>query len=405
MFLQIKLDRRNVKFPKMNYKGTSLPTVLRKPCEKPTETLDIEPEIYQKLMSSYDADREKRLNFPQEKPVKASPSTKYFHTRNIKTEDPESQYTTPKFIVKHQSNVDMEEFIESKDAKMHAAIPKNLVVVINLPLLKSAADATLDVRECHLSLKSERPAKYHLELPLSYKVDSDKGNAKFDPKLKKLTVTLPVIRDALVLVDTKEDSGVESDHGSPLPESKMNGDHEESEDSSDSLKSPDSHSIHKSNHDQVHVDCDDTALRTSESGDFSVDFMNPHLKYSLPTFTCNLYDDGLAITVHIKNVDSESIQHMILKNDAGLHILLTSVGAGFFPVYYSLRLKVDNNEVIPDTLMIEPWDNNVVISVKIKNPKNLTRYYAGVDEENMEVKELFMAASIKNKLQALSVMI
>ncbi|XP_058810818.1 protein kintoun [Phymastichus coffea] len=396
---KVKLDRKNVKFPKMNYKGVSLPTVLRKPCEKPAEKLDIEPDIYQKLISSYDAEREKRLKLTEKKPAKAPPTTKYFHTRDIKTEN-ESQYTIPTFFIKHQSNIDMDEFMETKDAKMHVATPKNLVIIINLPLLKSAADATLDVQDRHLSLKSERPAKYHLELPLSYKVDPDKGNAKFDSKLKKLTVTLPVIRDVSVLADTKEDSGVESDHGSPVPESKMNGNHEESEDSSDSIKLPDS-SIDKSNGDKVDIDCDDAALRTSESGELSENFMNPYLKYSLPAFTCNLYDDVLAITIHIKNVDAESIQHTTLENDAGLHILLTSIGAGFFPVYYSLCLKVDNNEIIPDTLTTEPWDNNVVISVKIKNPKYLSRYFAGIDEKNMEAKELFIAASIKNKLQAL----
>ncbi|OXU22598.1 hypothetical protein TSAR_009727 [Trichomalopsis sarcophagae] len=399
---KVKLDRKNLKFPKMSFKGVSQPTVIRKPCEEPAEKLDIEPEIYQKLMSTYDEKRERRSKSMEGKSVKGAPTTKYYNSRTDETENNNSDYTTPKFIVKHQSNIKMDEFMESRDAKMHSAIPENLVIDINLPLLKTAADTVLDVQERHLSLKSERPAKYNLELPLSHRVDPDNGNAKFDSKLRKLIVTLPVIRQKSFLGDAKEDSGVESDHGSPVPESEDISNQLTQEESNDCQNLQNLLICDISENNNVQSDCADTALRTNKESNANALFMNPNVKYSLPAFTCNLYDNVLAVTVHAKNVDSESINHRMLENNAGLHILLSSIGTGFFPIYYSLCLKIEKDAVIPDTLTVEPWDNNVVISVKIKNAETMSRYFAGMDERFMEAKELSVGASIKNKLQALT---
>lgn len=394
------MDRKNVRFPKINFKGTSQPTVLRKPCEKPKESLDIEPEIYQKIMSSYDKHRKPELNHSCEKKSKRpTPTTKYFKKRDVKTESKESEYTQPKFIIKHQNQLDLDEFRESKDAKINCTVPKNLVIEINLPLLKSAGNATLDVQERNLTLRSERPAKYLLELPLAYRVDADKGNAKFDSKLKKLIVTLPVIRTSSIPIDIKEDSGVESDHGSPVSEStlmnNLSNEKDEVEHSEQFENCPSILAI--SENEKVDSDCADTKLRTSE--DVKVPFMNPNLKYALPAFTCNLYDDVLAVTIHAKNVESDDTDHKTLGDNSitGFHILLTSIGAGCFPVYYSLCLNIGQDSIVPDTLTVEPWDNNVVVTVKVKNVEKLSHYFAGVDEHSMEMKHFSLAATIKNK--------
>ncbi|XP_014224549.1 protein kintoun [Trichogramma pretiosum] len=397
---KVKLDRKNLKFPKMSQKGTCLPTVIRKPCEKPKEKLDIDPEIYQKLMSTYDENRKTKKK-SSKKPERTAPQTKYYNKTDDVTEMRDtSSYTTPKFIIKYQSSVEMDEFLETKDAKLHSTTPKNLVIVINLPLLKSASNATLDVKEQHLTLKSEKPAKYNLELPLSYRVDKDKGNAKFDPKSKKLTVTLPVLREASLPINTnkvsdaKEDSGVDSDHGSPLPESEM----------SRQLKNEGTSDLVEELHDidtyNVNNNCVETVLRTSLD-EATMSFMNPNLKYSLPTFSCNLHEDVLGVTIHAKNVDSDAIQHKILANNAGFHVIVSSIGAGFYPVYYSLCLKLEN-QIQPDTLNIEPWDNNVVVSVKLDNPETISKYLYGISEESMESKNLSEGSSIKNKLRLLT---
>ena len=109
---KVKLDRKNVKFPKLSYKGVCHPTVIRKPSkEPPKEHIDIEPEIYQKLMSSYDQSREQQLKWAEEKPQRPLPSTTYYKERLEENEDPNSKYVTPKFSIKHQSDVELEDLV------------------------------------------------------------------------------------------------------------------------------------------------------------------------------------------------------------------------------------------------------------------------------------------------------
>jgi len=297
----------------------------------------------------------------------------------------------------------MEDFLLSRDAKMYAAIPKKLVVTIDLPLLKSADDAKLDIHERFLTLKSEKPAKYLLELSLPYPVDGDNGNAKFDTKYKKLIVTLPVIR-LLVSVESTN-SETDSDRSSPasIPASK---DDEEklSSNKIELVKGCVSvcGSIEFDKVNEVADKCEDTALRTSDTTEVDA-FMIPSTKYNLPTYACNIYNNQLAVTVNVKNVNSDTIRHKILDNNAGIHILLTSVGAGFFPQYYSLCLKIGDGYIEPETLTIEPWDNNVVFSVTVKDIENITQYFVGVDTEFMEARDLPTVASFTNKFKELMV--
>lgn len=387
--------------------------MIRKPSnEPPKKQLDIEPEIYQKLMASYDESRKQQFKCAEEVPKRCSPPTKYYNKKVDKTEDINSKYVTPKFSIKHQSDIELEDFSNNRNAKMNATVPKKLIISIDLPLLKTASDASLDVQERFLSLKSEKPAKYLLELPLPYCVNADKGNAKFDSKYKKLVITLPVIRPVVLVSDAREDSGVDSDHGSPVPLLSEDS----TEDSLDQNQKK-SNSVSKLVEECEKVledtkieyesenieDSSDTALRTSVE---NIDvFLDPSIKYSLPTFICNMYNNQLAITVNVKNVDPNSIRHKILQNNLGIHVLLTSIGTGFFPQHYSLCLKINENSVDPDSLTVEPWDNNVVFTITLKNVENLARYYVGINEEFMEERDFPTATSFKNQLKELLVSI
>lgn len=400
----MKLDRKNLKFPKMNFKGTCEATVIRKECDKPAETsLETESEIYQKIISGYDNYREKQTKKLEEKSQQRSTPKTIYYKNTEKSQDTEIKYTIPKYTITYQSDMELEEYTYSKDAKMYSATPKRLIVVIYLPLLKSANDATLDIHERSLTLTSEKPAKYLLELPLSYLVDGDNGNAKFDTKHKKLTVTLPVIRKNFSLGDTREDSGVDTDHGSPVRDANDESIFVENSESNCSKSNTRPLIVELNNENNSEVQINDTALRTRESVEMT-SFMNPNIKYNIPMFTCNTYDNILAITIHVKNVDSESIFHKVLDNMLGIHVLLTSVGAGFFPVYYSICFKLDNNSVDSDSITIEPWDNNVIITLALRSTE-LTRYFVGLDEEFMEAKEFSSAISVKSKLKELVVII
>lgn len=401
-----------MKFPKMSFKGIGQPTVIRKACEKPAKSsLDLEPEIYQKLMSNYDESREKQAKRTEEPPRRAPPITTYYKNSEPNKEDSDSAYVVPKFSIKHQSDVDLQDFRDCMDAKIHAAIPKRLVIEINLPLLKSASDASLDVQEKSLSVQSEKPAKYKLQLPLPYCVDADNGHAKFDPKYKNLIVTLPVVRKNITLADMRDDSGVESDHGSPVLGSQDEiatvADQNSFSDLGSSMNSdfnaePSIGLLSEIN--GADNNLEDTALRTNNCDD-NEPLINPNIKYTLPPFVCNVYDNNLAVTVNIKNVDSESIRYKGLGDNAGIHIVLSSVGAGFFPIYYSLCLKMQENSIVPNSVTVEPWDNNVVFTIALNAMNKLSRYYVGLDEEFMEAKDLPSTISLTNKFEELMVRI
>ncbi|XP_063972006.1 protein kintoun [Diachasmimorpha longicaudata] len=395
---EVKLDRNNLKYPKMNFKGITQSTVIRKKLDKlpsndtPQTHLDIEPEIYQKIMSSYDENREKYAKKFEVKPSRPSPPTTYLNTSNSLQKDCQSTpFTTPKFLIKHQTDLDIQDFQTSKNSKLNATIPKKLVIIIDLPLLTSSNDATLDVQERLLTVTSDKPAKYRLELPLSYRVDPDNGNAKFDPKKRKLTVTLPVIRE-LKSIDAIDDSGVESDHGGLL-ESNAN-----KVESSDKLGENITELITQNG------DVDKLCGTNGETEDSVVigdAFLRVDIKYSLPQFTCNIYDNTLAITVHVKNVDANSIKHKFLVNRSGIHIAFSSVGAGFFPMYYALCFKIRDDVLVDDTVGVEPWDNNVVFTVALKNVDDVECYHVGVDEEFMERKDLPHVVNLVKKIESL----
>ncbi|KAI4503902.1 hypothetical protein M0802_001305 [Mischocyttarus mexicanus] len=407
---KVQLDRKNLKFPKMNFKGISHPSVIRKQSkEPPKESLDINPEIYQKLMSGYDENREQQqFKYREEKPKRIPPETIYYKNKESKLEMENGEYVTPKFIIKHQTDVDMEDFVDGRDGKMYATIPKKLVIIIDLPLLGKATDAILDIQERSLYLKSEKPAKYFLHLPLPYSIDEDHGNAKFDSKYKKLTVVLPVIRKLVMLEEMqKEDSDMDSDSNSSLPivTNELSENLSTMEPTmSDSLsnlvleeKTIPMNTIPINNSETS----DDNVLWTTNSLETTIPFMNTDIKYTLPSFACNMYDNQIAFTVNVKNVDPDSIKHRILENNIGIHILLASMGAGFFPQHYSLCFKIEESFIEKDSLVIEPWDNNVVFSIKLNNSDYVSHYLVGVNEEFMERKELSNTLSFKNRLKEL----
>ncbi|XP_042669678.1 protein kintoun [Centrocercus urophasianus] len=97
--------------------------------------------------------------------------------------------TTPRWSVRHRSYVDLQDYCHDSAP---GPVPRELVVTVELPLLRSAAQAELEVRPRELRLDSRRPA-YRLRLRLPYRVDESAGRAVFDKAERRLLVTLPVV--------------------------------------------------------------------------------------------------------------------------------------------------------------------------------------------------------------------
>ncbi|XP_016305384.1 protein kintoun [Sinocyclocheilus anshuiensis] len=161
----IELDTSNIKQLKMKYKGVPQAAVIRRPipAEQQQSTSDPEPEPGASCAAPPDPEDSRSSS---------------------------NQPTKPHYTVKYRSVVDLQDYRCSRDSGPGAR-PREIIITVDLPLLRSAQDAEVSVQERRLVLESQKPA-YKLDLPLSYPVDEDKGDAKFNKTKKQLTITLPV---------------------------------------------------------------------------------------------------------------------------------------------------------------------------------------------------------------------
>lgn len=344
----VKLDKKNIKFPKLNYKGMPHASVIRKPSANKPEHTPEEQELYNKIFAKTDT---------QTSPVKKKRS------RSNSIED-KSDYSTPKYIIKHRSHIDIQEFTENKDAKLNVAIPKELIVEINLPLLKSSGDITLDVTEKTVQLLSENPAKYKLNLTLPYSVNESCGSAKFDKDLKVLFITLPVKRNAVTALACSDcnDSGIESEYGSPgIFETEKNSSEE----------------------------CLVSEVTTETCKEilpqFRTSFLEEDVQYSLPEFSCHVFENKIAFTLNVKNVDENSVDKIFEDAGSSIHIKFTSVSSSFYPSHYAVYIKIPSRMSAEETT-IEVWDNNVILQVSVTSNKSITSYFFGLNKNDLVEK-------------------
>ncbi|GAA6213518.1 protein kintoun [Lates japonicus] len=188
---KVTLDKNNMRVMNTKYKGTPQPCVIRKPipgykAREPSEKPDPLAFPYPDEKRPVESLRTKPTDPPATK-TSSNTKPKSLQIQPQETREP----TRPNHTVKYRSVVDLQDFRCSRDSA-RGPRPKEIVVTIDLPLLKSVADTSLEVKEKSLLLESKKPA-YRLELPLAYPVDEDKGEAKFNKAKGQLTVTLPVL--------------------------------------------------------------------------------------------------------------------------------------------------------------------------------------------------------------------
>ncbi|KAF3701179.1 Protein kintoun [Channa argus] len=188
---KVTLDKNNLREMNIQYKGTPQPCVIRKP--NPDYKAKKPPEKPDPLAFPY-PDEKRPTTSSQTKPKESPPtiSTSDAKLGSVQIQPQISKEPTkPSYTVKYRSVVDLQDFRCSRDS-VQSPRPKEVVVTINLPLLKSVTHASLEVKEKSLLLETKKPA-YRLVLPLAYPVDEDKGEAKFNKQRGQMTVTLPVI--------------------------------------------------------------------------------------------------------------------------------------------------------------------------------------------------------------------
>lgn len=337
----VQLDRANVKFPKISYKGMAKPTVIRKRMES-YDASDAEPSPIDSIYPPMPEESKAKPDV-----VKPTEST------------PADDYTIPKYKVVQRRGIDFHEMTHEADAKLNLTIPSELVVTIDLPLLNTTQDANLDVTSKRIHLSSEKPARYRLDINLPYTVLEENGRARFDKAKRQLVITLPVMAEKkLRIVDfQREDSGIESDQ--PV-----------------------------SSNDSPTMEMIENVLADSPKTVQS-EFLDPKVDYTLPSFTFNQIEEILAFTLHVKNVDPSTI--VIDRRDfANLaNIKFSSIGAGFFPIHYSfcVRFPMQHGGGIFRDITAEAWDNNVIFQFELNN-YDFPSYEAGLNESDLATYDI-----------------
>jgi len=169
--LRVDMDKKEVKFPKMKFKGKAAESVIRK------RVAAEDPDTFSHLP--------KRPDFPDLQGEEKKKETKCGKTTPAKPKKPSDE---PEYRIVYRDNIDMGNFTNDRVA---AVAPSHLIVYISLPKYNSAANVDLDVYTDQLELHSK---DYNLVLDLPYGVDSDNGKAKFDKQKKELCITLETVK-------------------------------------------------------------------------------------------------------------------------------------------------------------------------------------------------------------------
>ncbi|KAL6041609.1 hypothetical protein STEG23_034740 [Scotinomys teguina] len=201
----VKLDRRNAKILKIRYKGVPEAAVLRTPLPGggPAQPEGEPPGLLPDL------------SYPYRYPAAAESTARTPAPPAPRAEQP-PEPTEPRCTVVQRHHVDLQDYRCSRDAAP-SPVPHELVVTIELPLLRSTEKAELEVKGKLLCLDSRNP-DYRLRLSLPYPVDDGRGKAQYNKARRQLVVTLPVAlsiarRD---LAATPEESAAETGtDGSP----------------------------------------------------------------------------------------------------------------------------------------------------------------------------------------------
>lgn len=208
----VDLDMVNYKYPKIAFKGTPRPTVIRKkatvqPKHMPENSLL--DSIYPPLREEQEAILKTATAKGNTNSVKAPANDVKRSNGTSNNVDAATSYTVPKYTLVHRKHIEYDELTNELDAKVNATVPHELVLSVELPLLRNCDDAMLDVTSEAVFVCSERPAKYRLHVPLPYAVCENRGKAQFDRKLRRLVVTLPVARKTITLEQICDVAAVE----------------------------------------------------------------------------------------------------------------------------------------------------------------------------------------------------
>ena len=397
----VSIDRKNMKFPKMKFKGIPSATVIRSKSGEKSDGID-KDDIMNNFPYPYDEKTTEEKSKELERKFKEINGEKKSSNGNATKENQADPYTTPKYSIKHRSEIELDQFRNAPDARPSTR-PKELVVEIDLPLLKSAVPVDLDIFERRLFLKSEEPAKYKLDLCLPYPVDEDNGSAKFDKSKKRLIVTLPVLADQTaknffeeirnvgqISEERADGQSSLSEQGKPLIEvlsSSETGEISELAGSEITASLGDKQEVI----DQVTDDSERNKNINDKDIWSSQDNFpeNQNVRYTMPNFDYDQDVGTVSLVMHVKNIETDSVVKIFSPGDQKqIRIKFVSMGSGCFPVHYSILLKFEEGcNIVPEDCTVDVSAENLVLVIaKAKLSWSWwDKFTAGVDENDMQV--------------------
>jgi len=419
----VEPDTKNVKFPKMKYKGTPTPTVIRSRLPDGSAPANNDSsDIMSKFPYPYDnqtsaekakqREEEYARKHSNKKKVSEKKNETKEHDKNNKENEADSDFAVPKYTVVHRSELDYQDYAMDPDIRRKNTHPKALVIEVLLPLLSSAVPVQLDIFEHYLKLISTKPAKYKLELKLPYPVDENQGSARFDKARRKLVITLPVVPTT-----TKAESLL---LGDDLPNG--SGDHKLKEEENEQVVRNDDSStdfvlelpnkagdrplieeISSSYHnDELKNSTNMPTTDEQKSGNFENTVMAQETKelygesddrstfsitYILPQFHCMQNYQTIRFEFQVFKVSCENVAVTPLSPNA-FQLRMVSVGAGGFPVHYGCYIVFENKcDIVTDDWQLEVTKDKVVLSFN-KNSQSVgwwDKYSVGTGTHSLKV--------------------
>lgn len=371
----VVLDKTNLKYPKIPFKGISRSLVIRKKIKDfqwstEFETTDIPGCPYKP---------------PDERPIQHY---------DLGVLNQKSLYTVPKHTIKYRSDIDIQEHAYNMHCKMNAVIPKELIVEINLPLLDSSANVELDVLPKLLKLVCHKPSKYKLEINLPYSILEDEGNATFDKSTKKLIVCLPVLRTEPSIeyvkhlvseVETPEDQKCKNDHDVDI----ANDHHLENCNNQESKSMNGNEVIITNGHHNENTNDNNDDIEINSK-------INDNVHYTLPEHKFTLGNKCI-LTLNVKNVDPTTINVIVINEHNLISGKFYSIGSGFFPVWFAFCLQIPSkSSLLKSDVKVLPSDNDVVLEFCIHFKPDYKQYWYGLDRDNLTIQYIKMETHKEN---------
>ncbi|GAB1608515.1 protein kintoun-like [Argonauta hians] len=411
----VTLDRK-ISTPKLknNFKGIASPTVIRTRREgPPLDTSDEADDVLKNMPYPYDPNKttaeiskewkKDKSETRSSKRLAESKKKDLSETKSSSSEEIESKETTsvssdkpvvPKYSILHRSAVDMQDFAHVS-ATNTSIRPKELVVSINLPELKSANTVDLDIIENHIMLKCTTPAAYELDLRLPYPVDETNGTAKFDKSKSVLNVTLPVIAaqpeelplSSMCSYATSSDNEADVDRSNSLDEGS------ELADSEISIQE---------NEDANIMSNDVTMNPENRMEDDSMNSSSFLPLCQLPNFHYFQNQETITFVIDIANV----LPNSIIQKHPEPHLydlIFSSQGSGCFPLYYRLYIEFHQGCSVCANFETDVSPCNLVVVLsKEKEHCNLWEgFFASCDGNTFEYHNFESSSQLQSSLEAL----